>query len=80
MQFFESEAEAAVRAVDAKEDHGNVLRGPGGDRLRCGGAIVRVALVWKKRVIIAAGELLSLQNPAVKNLQEKHERKSVCMT
>lgn len=80
MQFFDGEAEATLGAVDAEKDHGNVLGGSRDDRLGWGGAVVCVALVWEKWVIIAAGELLSLQNPAVENLQEERDVKSVCLT
>lgn len=70
MQFFDEEGEAAVGALNTEEDHGHVLRGAaGGPRCR-GRAVVRVTLVQRQRVVVAAGELLPLQNPAVKYLWE----------
>lgn len=71
VQLFDSEGEAAVVAVDAKEDHGDVLRGAAGGSRRRRGAVVRVALVHRELVVLTAGELLSLQDPAVKHLEEE---------
>lgn len=71
-QLFDGEGEAAVRAVDAEEDHGDVLRGAaGGSSCSWGGAVVCVALVQRELVVLPTGELFSLQNPAIKHLQEE---------
>lgn len=45
VQLFDSEGEAAVGAVDAEEDHGDVLGGAAGGSWCRGRAVVRVALV-----------------------------------
>lgn len=68
MQLLHGEGEATVRAVDAEEDHGDVLRGAAGGPGALGGAVVGVALVERQRMVLPAGELLPLQNPAVKDL------------
>lgn len=73
VQFFDREGEAAVGALNAEEDHGDVLRGAAGGSWGCGGAVVCVALVHGKLVVLAAGELLSLQKPAIKDLQTETE-------
>lgn len=76
MLLFDSECEATVRAVNAEEDHGDVLRRAACGSCCCGGAVVCVALVQREQVVLTAGELLSLQNPAVKHLlEEKHGMK-----
>lgn len=72
VQLFDGEGEAAVGALDAEEDHGDVLRGAaGGSSCSWRGAVVCVALVQRELVVLPTGELLSLQNPAVKHLQEE---------
>lgn len=71
MQLLDDEGEAAVWAVHAEEDHGDVLRGAAGGPSALGGAVVRVALVERQRVVLPAGELLPLENPAVKYLREE---------
>lgn len=68
MQLLDGEGEAAVGAVNAEEDHGDVLRGAAGGPGALGGAVVGVALVERQRMVLPAGELLPLQNPAVKDL------------
>lgn len=45
MQLFDGEGEATVRALDAEEDHGDILRGAAGGSWSRGGAVVSVALV-----------------------------------
>lgn len=70
MQLLDGKGEACVGAVNAEEDHGNVLRGEGGGCGALGGAVVRVTLVEGQRMVLPAGELLPLQNPAVKNLRD----------
>lgn len=72
VQLFDSEGEAAVRAVNAEEDHGDVLRRAADGSRCCGGAVVCVALVERERVVLPARELLSFENPAVKHLQEEY--------
>lgn len=69
MQLLDDESEAAVGAVHTEEDRGDVLRGAAG---ALGGAVVRVALVEGQRMVLPAGELLPLENPAVKYLGEEH--------
>lgn len=71
VQLLDDEGEAAVGAVHAEEDHGDVLRGAAGGPGALGGAVVRVALVERQRVVLPAGELLPLENPAVKYLREE---------
>lgn len=68
MQLLHGEGEAAVRAVNAEEHHGDVLRGAAGGPGALRGAVVGVALVERQRMVLPAGELLPLQNPAVKDL------------
>lgn len=68
VQLLDGEGEAAVGAVNAEEDHGDVLRGAAGGPGALGGAVVGVALVERQRMVLPAGELLPLQNPAVKDL------------
>lgn len=72
MQLLDDEGEAAVGAVHAEEDHGDVLRGAAGGPGALGGAVVRVALVERQRMVLPAGELLPLENPAVKYLPEEY--------
>lgn len=67
VELLDSQGEAAVRALDAEEDHGDVLGGATGGGSR-GGAVVGVALVHWQLVVLPAGELLPLQDPAVKRL------------
>lgn len=76
MQLLDGQGEAAARAVHAEEDHGDVLRGAAGGPGALGGAVVGVALVERQRVVLPAGELLTLENPAVKYLGEEEERQS----
>lgn len=64
----DGEREAAAGAVDAEEDHGDVLRGAHASPRRAGVAVVHVALVQRQRVVLGAGELLSLHHPAVEHL------------
>lgn len=45
MQLLHGKGEATVRAVNAEEDHGDVLRGAAGGPGALGGAVVGVALV-----------------------------------
>lgn len=71
MQLLDGEGEATVGAVNAEEDHGDVLRGAAGGPGTLGGAVVGVALVERQRMVLPAGELLPLQNPAVKYLPEE---------
>lgn len=71
MQLLDDEGETAVGAVHAEEDHGDVLRGAAGGPGACGGAVVRVALVEREWMVLPAGELLPLENPAVKYLREE---------
>lgn len=71
MQLLDDEGETAVGAVHAEEDHGDVLRGAAGGPGARGGAVVRVALVERQRMVLPAGELLPLENPAVKYLREE---------
>lgn len=73
MQLFDGEREATVGVVNAKEDHGDILRGAAGGPRRGGGAVVRVALVRRQRMVLTAGKLLSLQNPAVEYLKHSVE-------
>lgn len=74
----DSQGEAAVGALDAEEDHGDILGGAsGGGGSSGGGAVVGVALVHRQLVVQPAGELLSLQNPAVKHLPEEEDVKKV---
>lgn len=68
MKLLDGEGEAAAGAVNAEEDHGDVLRGAAGGPGALGGAVVGVALVERQRMVLPAGELLPLQNPAVKDL------------
>ena len=70
VQLFDGEGEATVSAVEAEEDHGDVLRGAAGGSCCRGGAVVCVALVERQLVVLLAGELLSLQDPAIKHLSE----------
>lgn len=74
MQLPDSEGEATVSAVNAKEDHGDILRRAAGGSRRCGGTEVCVALVQRQRMVLTAGELLSLQNPAIKYLEDDVEK------
>lgn len=71
MQLLDDQGEAAVGAVHAEEDHGHVLRRAAGGPGALGGAVVRVALVERQRMVLPAGELLALQDPAVKYLAEE---------
>lgn len=64
----DGEREAAAGAVDAEEHHGDVLRGAHAPPRRAGVAVVHVALVQRQRVVLGAGELLSLHHPAVEHL------------
>lgn len=80
MYLSDSEGEATVRAVNAKEDHGDVLRGAAGGPRSCGGAVVGVALVERELVVLPAGELLPLQDPAVKHLREEKHLENVYMS
>lgn len=74
MQLLYDEGEAAAGAVHAEEEHGHVLRGAAAGPGALGGAVVRVALVERQRVVLPAGELLPLQNPAVKYLGEENRQ------
>lgn len=67
----DGEREAAASAVDAEEDHGNILGGAHGAAWHAGVAIVHVALAQRQWVVLAAGELLPLHHPAVKHLHEQ---------
>lgn len=58
MQLLDGKGEATVGAVNAEEDHGNVLRGAAGGSGALGGAVVRVTLVERQRMVLPAGELL----------------------
>lgn len=71
VELLDGQREAAVGALDAEEDHGDVLGGATGGGGSGGGAVVGVALVHRQLVVLPAGELLSLQNPAVKHLPEE---------
>lgn len=70
VELLDGQGEAAVGALDAEEDHGDVLGGAAGGGASRGGAVVCVALVHGQLVVLPAGELLSLQNPAVKHLPQ----------
>lgn len=59
--------------MDAEEDHGDILGRAAGGCRSCRGAVVRVALVHWQLVVLPAGELLPLQNPAVKHLREEQK-------
>lgn len=74
MQLLHNEGEAAAGAVHAEEEHGHVLRGAAAGPGALGGAVVRVALVERQWVVLPAGELLPLQNPAVKYLGEENRQ------
>ncbi len=67
--FSDCEREAAACVVNAKEDHGHVLRGAHASPRRSRVAEVHVAFVQRQRVILGAGELLAFHHPAVKHLQ-----------
>lgn len=45
VQLFDGEGKASVEAVNAVEDHGDILGGAAGGSRSCGGAVVCVALV-----------------------------------
>jgi len=62
------QGEAAAGVVDAEEDHGHVLGGAHASPQRARVAVVHVALVQRQRVVLGAGELLSLHHPAVEHL------------
>lgn len=70
----DGKGETAAGVVDAEKDHGHVLRGahasPQGARV----AVIHVALVQRQRVVLGAGELLSLHHPAIKHLHGTIER------
>ena len=70
--LLDSEGEATVGAVNAEEDHGYVLGGQDGASRCAGGAVVSVALAEGQWVVLAARELLSLQDPTVEYLQGGH--------
>lgn len=69
MQLFDCKGEATLRAVNAEEDHGDVLRGAAAGSWHWRGAVVCVALVQRELVVSTTGELLTLQNPAIKHLR-----------
>jgi len=79
--LLDGEGEAAVGAVNAEEDHGDVLGGPAGAPWCVGGAVVRVALLQGQRVVLGAGELVSLQDPAIKYLSRGggHHNQCACV-
>lgn len=68
VQLFDCKGEATLRAVNAEEDHSNVLRGAAAGSWHWRGAVVCVALVQRELVVSTAGELFTFQNPAIKHL------------
>lgn len=60
VELLDGQGEAAVGALDAEEDHGDILGGATGGSGSSGGAVVGVALVHGQLVVLPAGELLSL--------------------
>lgn len=62
------DGEGAAGVVNPEEDHGHVLGRAHTSPQRSRVAVIHVALVERQRVILGAGELLSLHHPAVKHL------------
>lgn len=62
--------EAVSWLVDAEEEHGHILGGRDAPSAETTGTQVHIALWRGKGVVLGARELLSLEDPAVEDLQE----------
>lgn len=71
-EFAECYCEAASWLVESEEQHGDILRWPCDWSRRSGFAVIGIALVERKKMVLCAGKLLALHNPAIKYLEEKN--------
>lgn len=78
-EFAECYCEAASWLMESEEQHGDILRWPCDWSRHSGFAVIRITLVQRKKMVLCAGKLLALHNPAIKYLQDK-KKKSLHLT